>query len=266
MEVFQLTAGEGPLVAAAIHNGHFVRSELTELLALSERERLREEDPFTDFLIEWAPTRLVGCRSRYELDLNRPRDEAVYVTPQQSWGVNVWREPLNDVVIAHSLANYDLFYAAAETLLRKLVEVHGHIIVLDVHTYNHRRDGADGKPADAETHPEVNIGTGTMNRNRWAPLVEGFISELRRYNYLGRRLDVRENVKFRGGNFCRWVHETFPDSVCALAVEFKKFFMNEWTGDVDRGQLNELQKALKSTAPRLLQILTELQNGAFSKN
>jgi N-formylglutamate deformylase len=266
MEIFQLTAGEGPLVAAAIHSGHFVRPELSELFALCERERLREEDPFTDFLIEWAPTRLVGCRSRYEVDLNRPRDQAVYVTPEQSWGVQVWRKPLQEEVTARSLATYDLFYSAAEALLRKLVEVHGHVIVLDVHTYNHRRDGADGKPADAESHPEVNIGTGTMDREWWAPLVDGFISDLRSYNYLGRRLDVRENVKFHGGNFCRWIHETFRGSVCALAIEFKKFFMNEWTGDVDRGQLKELQNALKSTAPRLLQILTELQHGAFSKN
>ncbi len=266
MQCFQLTAGEGPLVAAAIHNGHDVRPEVAASLALSDAERLREEDPFTAFLIEWAPTRLVGCRSRFEVDLNRPRDQAIYLTPEQAWGLNVWRESPAASVTARSLANYDLFYATAEAVLRTLIKVYGRVIVLDVHSYNHRREGAAGRPADAETHPEVNVGTGTMDRARWAPVVDGFIAELRRGPYQGRPLDVRENVKFFGGNFCRWIHHTFPDSVCALAVEFKKSFMDEWTGEVDRPLLLELQTALQSTAPRLLQILQELPAGASSNN
>jgi N-formylglutamate amidohydrolase len=264
MELFQLTVGDSPLVAAAIHNGHFVRPEIAPLLGLGEAERLREEDPFTDRLIDWAPTRIVGCRSRFEVDLNRPRDQAIYLTPEHAWGLRVWHEPPAAEVAAHSLANYDLFYSTAEALLRQLVNFHGRVIVLDVHSYNHRRDGADQEAADAETHPEVNVGTGTMNRDRWAPVVDGFISELKSYNFQGRRLDVRENVKFQGGNFCRWIHHTFPESVCALAVEFKKVFMNEWSGEVNRPHLANLQAALQSTAPRLLQILSEMQNGAFS--
>ena len=258
MEVFQLIAGEGPLVAAAIHNGHIVRPELASLFALSEMDRLREEDPYTDFLVDWAPTRLVGARSRFEVDLNRPRDQAIYLTPEQAWGLTVWHEGLAADVVSRSLANYDLFYATAETVIRSLIETHGKVIVLDVHTYNHRREGVDGPPAEAATHPEVNVGTGTMDRTRWAPVVDGFISELSSYNFLGRRLDVRENVKFQGGDFCRWIHQTFPASVCALAVEFKKFFMDEWTGEVDRLQLTALQAALQSTAPRLLHILADL--------
>lgn len=265
MEVFQLIAGEGPIVAAAIHNGHGVRPEIAGRLALGELERLREEDPFTESLIEWVPTRLVGGRSRFEVDLNRPRDQAIYLTPEQAWGLKVWHEELAADVVARSLANYDLFYASAEAVLRRLVAIHGRVVVLDVHTYNHRREGADGPPADAATHPEVNVGTGTMDRARWAPVVDGFIAELSGCNFQGRRLDVRENVKFQGGNFGRWIHQTFPDSVCALSVEFKKFFMDEWTGVADRPQLSALQEALQSTAPRLLQILSELPTGASLK-
>jgi N-formylglutamate deformylase len=257
MDLFQLIVGEGPLVAAAIHSGHYVRPEVAVLLSVDEQQRLREEDPFTDQLIDWAPTRIVGRRSRYEFDLNRPRNEAVYLTAEQCWGVNIWREAPCDAVVARSLAYHETFYATVEALVRKLVEAHGRVVVLDVHTYNHRRDGVDAPPADAESHPEVNVGTGTMDRARWAPLVDGFLDDLRSYNYFGRRLDVRENVKFRGGNFCRWIHETFPTSVCALAVEFKKFFMDEWTGEPDGRQLQELRHALQSTAPRLLQRLAQ---------
>jgi hypothetical protein len=157
-----------------------------------------------------------------------------------------------------SLMLYDAFYGTVHTVLQHLVKRHGRIVVLDVHSYNHRRAGADEPPADSATHPEVNVGTGTLDRNRWAPIADAFIDALRRYNYVGRSLDVRENVKFRGGYFCRWIHETFPESACALAIEFKKFFMDEWTGVVDRRQLAHLGEALKSTAPALLQALRGL--------
>jgi N-formylglutamate deformylase len=265
MHLFQLTIGEGPLVAAAIHNGQFVRPEVARLLALPENERLREEDPFTNVLIEWAPTQFVGARSRYEFDLNRPRDLAVYLKPEHSWGVNIWHEPPSPEVVQRTLANYDLFYTAAKAILDQLVKTYGIVVVLDVHTYNHRRDGPAARMADSQTHPEVNVGTGSMDRQRWAPLVDAFIDQLRQADHLGHRLDVRENVKFYGGNFCRWIHETFPTSVCALAVELKKTFMDEWTGAVDRRKLESLCDALKSTAPRLLQIMAELHQRASSK-
>ena len=265
MDVFQLYMGEGPLAAAAIHSGHDVRPEVASLLSISEQQRRREEDPYTDALIEWAPTRLIGRRSRYEVDLNRSRDQAVYLNPEQCWGADVWRKPPDSSCVERSLELHDAFYSTARSVLTHLVEKHGLVVVLDVHSYNHRRDGADAPPADTKTHPEVNVGTGTLDRDWWAPVVDRFMSALRQYNYQGRSLDVRENVKFRGGNFCRWIHETFPGSVCSLAVEFKKFFMDEWTGEADRRQLTELQAALKSTWPQLLEALACLRNTAALK-
>jgi hypothetical protein len=76
-------------------------------------------------------------------------------------------------------------------------------------------------------------------------------------------LDVRENVRFLGGNFCRWIHRTFPTKACALAVEFKKFFMDEWTGEVDRRQLQELRSALESTRRGLIEALAEAHPGSL---
>lgn len=262
MNFFELTSGEEPIVATAIHNGHGVRPEIDRLLAIDPLQRLREEDPYTAELIDWAPTRLIGCRSRFEVDLNRPREQAVYRTADQAWGLDVWHKLPDENLLAHSLANYDAFYAVAEALLRELTAVHGRVIVLDVHSYNHRRDGVDGPLADAATHPEINVGTGTMERSRWTPVVDGFISALSACECRGRRLDVRENVKFFGGHFCRWIHRTFPHSVCALAVEFKKTFMDEWTGELDRAAFLELKSALQSTTPRLLEILRKLPREA----
>jgi N-formylglutamate amidohydrolase len=261
-DLFQIVRGRGPVVAAAIHNGHFTRPQIEPYLALNEAERLREEDPFTSNLTEVAPTRLIGLRSRFEFDLNRPREGAIYRRPADSWGLNVWKVPLPARLVEHSLAEYDRFYESAEAVIGRLVKIHRRVVVLDLHTYNHRRDGRHKPPADERENPEINIGTGSMNRARWTPVVDRFIYDLRNFDFLGRHLDVRENVKFRGGYFPRWLHETFPDSVCAIAVEFKKFFMDEWTGLIDRRQFRALRTALQSTIPGLLAALNSYNGDA----
>jgi hypothetical protein len=71
---------------------------------------------------------------------------------------------------------------------------------------------------------------------------------MRDYDYFGRRLDVRENVRFFGGNLPTWIHQQFQNTVCALAIEVKKFFMNEWTGELDTGQLRAIGEALARAA------------------
>jgi len=74
-----------------------------------------------------------------------------------------------------------------------------------------------------------------------------------------RRLDVRENVKFFGGQVPRWVHENFPHTVCALAIEVKKFFMNEWTGELDSKQHQAIGSALAAAATAVREELEKLQ-------
>jgi N-formylglutamate amidohydrolase len=257
-KIWRIQAGESPLAAAAIHDGHELRAEIEERMALSEAGRLREEDPFTAQWTGVADTRITALRSRFEVDLNRPRETAVYLKPEDAWGLEVWKTGPSPEIVARSLAEYDAFYSEARKLLAGLERRHGRFVVFDLHSYNHRREGPEGPPADPAMNPEVNIGTGTMNRKRWAPLVDRFIADLRAFDFLGRHLDVRENVKFRGGQFSRWIHQTFPESGCALAVEFKKFFMDEWTGKPDSAQLEAIRQALESTRAGVLEVLRRL--------
>lgn len=239
--------GSGPVVAAAIHNGHQTRRSVEQRLALDEKEQLREEDPVTGEWTQIAKTQIVGLRSRFEVDLNRPRDKAVYETPADAWGLEVWDTPPDQTMIDASLREYDQFYADVRELLDEMLEEYPRLVVYDLHTYNQRRDGPDNPPADPETNPEVNIGTGTMDRTYWGPVVERFMDELRAFNFYGRHLDVRENVKFQGGYFSEWIHEQYPEKVCAIAIEFKKFFMDEWEGDPDPDAVDRIYRALEST-------------------
>lgn len=86
-------------------------------------------------------------------------------------------------------------------------------------------------------------------------MVERFIKDLRKFDFLGRHLDVRENVKFKGRQLARWIHEHYPDSACVLSIEFKKFFMDEWTGEGDEEQIKAIREALQSTMPGILEEL-----------
>jgi hypothetical protein len=99
----------------------------------------------------------------------------------------------------------------------------------------------------------VNVGTGSLARDQWRPLVERFIDDMARAGVHGRRLDVRENVRFRGGHLSEWVHQHYAGRGCALAIELKKTFMDEWTDDVDEDHLGQLAAALRSTIPGLVE-------------
>jgi hypothetical protein len=172
--------------------------------------------------------------------------------------LKVWHTELPSELVDESLRLYDAFYTEVEELLETLIVQHGRILIYDLHTYNHRRKGPYAEHDDAELNPEVNVGTGTMDRQRWAIVVDRFLMDLREYDYLGRKLDVRENVKFFGGHFAKWIHQRFPEQVCVLSIEFKKFFMDEWTGAVDQVQSTAIKSALAATTAGVLSELKRL--------
>lgn len=255
---WRMSEPRGPIVAAAIHSGHGLRSDLEPLMNLGEAERFREEDPYTDQWRFIAPTRLISLHSRFGMDLNRPPEKSVYRRPEDSWGLPVWKQDLPEESIRQSMADYAAFYRAAGHLFRELERRYHAFLVLDIHTYNHRRAGPDAPPEDPDANPEINLGTGTMNRDYWAALPDRFLAETRKFNFLGRQLDVRENVRFFGGEFPAWIHRTFPGTGCALAIEVKKFFMDEWTGAVDIQQLLAVRQLLASVIPPLMDELDHI--------
>lgn len=258
-DVWSRERGEGPFVAVAIHDGHDLRPEVRANMALDDAERRREEDPYTGKLAAIAPTRIVVHRSRFEMDLNRPRDSAVYREPEDAWGLSVWRDELDAGVAQRSLDQYDAFYETLRDTLAAIERSHGRFVVYDLHSYNHRRQGPDHAPADPGDNPLVNVGTGSMRRKQWAPVVDAFIGALSKASLAGQAIDVRENVRFRGGNLARWVHENFPESGCVLAIEIKKTYLDEWTGELNAQLFAELEAALRSTVDPVLTALSTVK-------
>ena len=228
-------------------------------MAIRRRERFIEEDPFTDQLTAVAPTSIVVRRSRFEVDMNRARERAIYRTPGDAWGLTVWRGPLPPAVRQRSLRLYDRFYADLSAVLARAGAGGRPFVVLDLHSYNHRRGGSDAPAADPAGNPEINVGTGSLDRERWGGLVDRFMADLRTVEVAGRPLDVRENVRFRGGHLSRWVHAAFPGQACCLAVEVKKFFMDERTGELDEGAWRGVREALAASVTGVLDEINRMQ-------
>jgi N-formylglutamate deformylase len=249
----------GQVIATAIHNGHDVRPEVAAELVLPDPDRLREEDPHTADIGALIPARVVVHRSRFEVDVNRTREASVYRRPEEAWGLKILRDPpLDEALVAASLDMYDAFYAELGRRLDSVAE-RGPFVVFDVHSYNHRRDGADAAEAPGEENPEVNVGTGSLDRRRFGPVVDAFIESLQRAAPSAGPLDVRENVRFRGGHLAAWTHDRYPDRAIVLALEFKKTFMDEWTGDFDQARVGELARALAGTIPSVEESLREVR-------
>ncbi len=241
-----------PVLAIAPHDSHVIRPDIAELYALSSDERLREEDPHTG---DWArrfPNWLIATQSRFEVDLNRPREKAVYIHPSDAWGLHVWHETPDQALIDASLAVYDAFYDQLRQFIDDFLSQHPRVVIYDLHSYNHRREGPDGPEADPIANPAVNLGTATMpNRARWAGVINALSTTIEAE--LG--YPVRENVKFGGGNIARWLHGQYPQQVGVLSIEFKKFFMDEWTGAPDAEAIASIDAALRASLPNVVAAL-----------
>lgn len=256
--------GSGPIVAVAIHDGHAIRDEVSPLLVISEENRRREEDANSSEWTRIAPTRVVGLRSRFEVDLNRPRDRAVYRSADDAWGLDVWKQPPEDELVERSLELYDAFYERMHQILSEIQQRHGWFFVYDFHCYNHRRDGALAEPSPAIDNPQINLCTGGMDLERCEPLVRCFEDAIGEFDFPIGTLDVRRNVRFRATRFSRWVHENFPGTGTSLGIEVKKFFMNEWTGEVDQDLVTAIGNAFETTVQPIRHTLMSLQSSSMA--
>jgi len=231
------------VIATAVHSGHALRPELADLVGLDESTRLREEDPHTGEIAARFGSMAVAHRSRFEVDLNREREEAVYRGPEDAWGLHIWNRPLTRDEVARSLLLYDGFYRDLASVLDVLVAEQGGFVLYDIHSYNHRRGGPEAEPDPPAAAPTVNLGTGSLPE-RWKGVADVFVESMRENRLDGVELDVRENIRFEGRQVARWVHDNYGETSCAIAIEIKKVFMDEWTGEVDHDRLHQLGDAL----------------------
>ena len=150
-------------MCGAVHNGHQFRKELWDNCVHSEYERWFEEDPATKEMVHSHPIVIAGMDSRFEYDLNRSPETAIY---EDAWGKRLWYSSLSDKKRAKSLTKHENFYRIVQALVSKLEEKFGVCIVYDMHSYNWKR-------WDREV-PTWNLGTSNIDNNRFGKEVENW--------------------------------------------------------------------------------------------
>src|SRR5690606_37397601 len=130
--------------------------------------RFREEDPYTAYMVDLPVSKVIVHTSRFMVDFNRLADKAIYKVPEDAWGLQVWKEQFPKFLEEGLMKYYDEFYIKIKELIEETIQKFGYFLILDVHSYNHRRESPD-KTALAIDNPEINIGT-AYNHDQWHPI------------------------------------------------------------------------------------------------
>lgn len=246
---YEIHKADSPIIALALHDGHYIPSDILLNIKLKEHERFREEDPYTAYMADLPVNKVVVNTSRFYVDLNRAEDQAIYKHPEDAWGLQVWNEELSKDIEKEQMAYYHQFYSEIKTLIQSTIQNFGHFIILDIHSYNHRRDHPDIE-APSESNPEINIGS-KYNDPKWNIPTNNFLDYLSTSTIKGHSPDVRKNVKFKGGGFSQWVNQHYSEHGYVLSIEFKKTFMDEWTGRGNILHIQDIRRVLIDSIPLL---------------
>ncbi|CAM1340356.1 N-formylglutamate amidohydrolase [Tenacibaculum amylolyticum] len=211
-----------PYICAAVHDGHQFRKELWENCTHTAYERWYEEDPATKQMVQSYPIIIAGLDSRFEYDLNREPETAVYT---DAWGKPLWKTPLSEEMKKKSLQKHENFYKVVRALVAKIEGKFTMCIVYDMHSYNWKR-------WDREV-PTWNIGTKNVDQKRFQEDIELWRTILEKMSLPnGIQSTSKINDTFQGnGYFLKFITENFENTL-VLATEIAKVYCDELTGVV----------------------------------
>lgn len=223
-----------PFVCFAIHNGHQLRKELKSKCLLNDHERWQEEDPETFTFVSSLPIVIAANDSRYEYDLNRRSENAIY---DEAWGKKVWDKPLTKKEKELSLQKHQNFYKVVDALIEKLEKKFKSVVVYDVHSYNYKRY--------EQEMPVFNLGTEKIDRKKYSRFINYWLKELGKTELTGIEHEVEENGPFKGkGYLLEYITNHF-DNTLVFATEVKKIYCNEENGEIYPLVIDELSEQFK---------------------
>ncbi len=237
-------------LGVALHNGSRVRPGLHEAMEVDQEERFREEDPFTDAFLREFPFRLVARDSRFEYDLNWEIEKCIYPRDKKKWGLQIWKRSLTSEEIDVTYDKYKEFHALMDLVINHILDHYPHAVVFDIHSFCYRRN--EEMRWWEDNRPEINLGTQYINRDHFSTLINLFLEEVSGITVEGHFLRVAENELFPGGYLTRKYAVSHNRQVLVLAIEYKKVFMNELTGELYPQILETLIENLVLTKDRIL--------------
>lgn len=224
-----------PYVCGAVHDGHQFRKELWGNCIHTEYERWFEEDPATKEMINSHPIVIAGMDSRFEYDLNREPERAIY---EDAWGKKLWHNPLSEEMREKSLQKHENFYKIIYALISKIEEKFGVCVVYDMHSYNWKR-------WDREV-PTWNLGTANVDNKRFKNDIESWRVVLENTPLPnGIKSTSKINDTFQGnGYFLKFITQNFKNTL-VLATEIAKVYCNELEQIMYPEVINAVEKHLK---------------------
>ena len=228
-----------PYICAAIHDGHQFRKELWDNCLHTEYDRWYEEDPETKNLIASHPIVISGCDSRFEYDLNRAPEDAVFET---AWGKQLWKTPLPKAQKQKSLAKHEAFYNVVHTLVKTIETKFGIAILYDMHSYNWKR-------WDREV-PTWNLGTSNVDNKRFGDDIEAWrqsLSEIHLPNNIKSTALINDTF-FGNGYFLKFITNSFKNTL-VLATEIAKVYCDEYEQVNYPEVVNSVETQLKERLP-----------------
>ena len=228
-----------PFICAAIHDGHQFRQELWNNCLHTEYDRWYEEDPETKRMIDTQPIVLAGIDSRFEYDLNRPPEEAVFET---AWGKQLWKNPLPAEMKQKSLDKHRNFYRVVHALISQLESKFINCVVYDMHSYNWQR-------WDREV-PTWNLGTTNINNERFGTMVEIWrqsLSNIQLPNNIKSTANINDTF-FGNGYFLKYITSHFKNTL-VLATEIAKVYCDEYQQIIYPEVVESVRAALQLKIP-----------------
>ncbi|MBW1296879.1 N-formylglutamate amidohydrolase [Aquimarina litoralis] len=204
-------------ICAAVHDGHQFRKELWEHCIHTEYERWYEEDPATKQMVQSHPIIIAGCDSRFEYDLNRDPENAIY---KDAWGKQLWKKPLSEDIEERSLSKHQNFYKVIQELVHKIESKYGASIIYDMHSYNWKRWKREV--------PIINLGTANIDQDRFGAFASSWCDSLSKIKLpYHEKTSAAINDTFQGnGYFLKYITKNFKNSL-VLATEFSKIYCDE---------------------------------------
>ena len=226
-------------VCGAVHDGHHFRKDLWENCAHSEYERWYEEDPSTAEMVRNHPIVIAGCDSRFEYDLNREPEIAIY---EDAWGKQLWKKPLSDNDLNKSMKKHNNFYRVVRALIEKLESLHPHCVVYDIHSYNWKRW--------TRVVPTWNIGTANIDQVRFREEIDSWrqaLSEIELPGDIPTTALVNDTF-FGNGYFLKFISKNFENTL-VLATEVAKIYCDELDQRIYPEVVRAIELGLESKIP-----------------
>ena len=231
-----------PFICGAVHDGHQFRPSLWNNCKHTEYERWYEEDPCTKQMVQSFPIILAGRDSRFEYDLNREPERAVY---EDAWGKQLWKQPLSEKEKNLSLQKHANFYKVTHALCQKLESDFQKVVVFDMHSYNWKR-------WDREV-PVWNLGTSNIDQKRFGKLTESWSDKLGSIQLPNGIANTSKiNDTFQGnGYFLKYITRNF-DNTLVLATEISKVYCDEHSGVIYPEVVQSVEQQLKTLIPQMV--------------